>query len=128
MESVVPGAKMALFAAMQAVWAAGEPVNSGYIQAALKGRRGWALSTLLTALGRLCDKGFLSCEKQGWANLYTPLIGEEAYRRSEGRTLLEKLYGNSVTGLVASLVDGKSVGEDALRQLRRMLDQWEGRG
>ncbi|SMC37592.1 BlaI/MecI/CopY family transcriptional regulator [Papillibacter cinnamivorans] len=112
---------------MQAIWAAGGPVNSAYIQGALKGRRDWALSTLLTALNRLRDKGFLSCGKQGWSNLYTPLIGEADYRQSEGRTLLEKLYGNSVTGLVASLVDGNSVGEEDLKELRRMLDQWEER-
>ena len=86
---------------MQAVWAAGEPVSSTYVQQALRGRRDWALGALMTALGRLCDKGFLRREKQGRNNLYAPLIDERTYQQREGRTILERLYGNSVTGLVA---------------------------
>jgi len=112
---------------MQAIWAAEAPVNSGVIQSALKGRRSWALPTLLTVLNRLCEKGFLSCEKQGRSNLYTPLIGEEEYRRREGRTILEKLYGNSVTGLVAALYDGHSISDGDLEDLRKLLDEWEER-
>lgn len=110
---------------MQAVWGAGEPVNSAYIQAALAGKRSWALPTTLTALSRLCDKGFLTSEKQGRSNLYTAEISEETYRRSEGKTILAKLYAGSVTGLVASLYDGKSIGDRDMEELRRFLDSWE---
>lgn len=110
---------------MQAVWGAGTAVNSAYIQEALVGKRNWALPTILTALSRLCDKGFLSSEKQGRGNRYTALIGEEAYRQSEGRSILEKLYGNSVTGLVASLYGGKTIGDKDLAELRDFLEHWE---
>ena len=51
---------------MQAVWGAGEAVNSAYIQAALAGKRNWSSGALGTALNRLCEKGFLACEKRGW--------------------------------------------------------------
>ncbi|WP_298017230.1 BlaI/MecI/CopY family transcriptional regulator [uncultured Dysosmobacter sp.] len=112
---------------MQAIWAAGEPVSSTCVQSALRGRRNWALATLMTALNRLCDKGFLRCEKQGRNNLYTALIDREAYQQQEGRTMLEKLYGNSVTGLVASLYAGKSINDADLAELRRFLADWEER-
>lgn len=112
---------------MQAVWAAGEPVGSALIQSALAGKRSWALPTLLTVLSRLCEKGFLKSERRGRSNLYTALIGEDAYRQKEGRTILEKLYGNSVTGLVAALYDGKSIGDRDMEELRAFLDQWEER-
>lgn len=110
---------------MQAIWAAGEPVSSSWVQAALRGRRDWALATLMTALNRLCDKGFLRCEKHGRNNLYTALIDRETYQQQEGRTMLEKLYGNSVTGLVASLYAGKSIDDTDLAELRRFLADWE---
>jgi predicted transcriptional regulator len=110
---------------MQAIWAAGEPVNSAYIQTALAGKRDWALPTTLTVLSRLCDKGFLSSEKMGRSNLYTAGISEEAYRCSEGKTILEKLYAGSVTGLVASLYDGKSISDRDMAELRQLLDVWE---
>lgn len=111
---------------MQAVWAAGEPVTSTQLQAALKGKRDWALATLMTALNRLCDKGFLRCDREGRKNLYLPLIQQETYRQNEGRTILERVYGNSLTGLVAALYDGKSVSDRDMEELRRFLDEWGG--
>lgn len=110
---------------MQAVWEAGEAVTSKQVLSALEGRRNWALATLMTALNRLCEKGFLRCDKQGWNNFYTPLITQEAYRQSEGRTMLERVYGNSVTGLVAALYAGRSISEQDVADLRKLLDQWE---
>lgn len=110
---------------MQAVWAAGESVSSTYVQQALRGRRDWALGALMTALGRLCDKGFLRREKQGRNNLYAPLIDERTYQQREGRTILERLYGNSVTGLVAALYDGHSISDRDLAELRRFLEEKE---
>lgn len=110
---------------MQAVWDAGRPVNSAYIRSALAGKRDWALPTVLTVLARLCGKGFLSGEKHGRGNLYTAKISREAYQRREGRTILEKLYGGSVTGLVAALYDGKSIGRRDMEKLREFLDGWE---
>ena len=77
---------------MQAVWAAGEPVSSTYVQQALRGRRDWALGALMTALGRLCDKGFLRREKQGRNNLYAPLIDERTYQQREGRIIRQLTY------------------------------------
>lgn len=70
---------------MQAIWAAGKPVNSAYIQAALAGKRDWALPATLTALSRLCDKGFLSSEKQGRSNFTGICItGSAEFSRSYG--------------------------------------------
>jgi hypothetical protein len=37
-----------------------------------KGKRDWALDTLMTVLSRLCDKGYLLCEKRGWSNHFIP--------------------------------------------------------
>ncbi len=111
---------------MQAVWRAEGPVSASEVRAALRGRRDWALATLMTVLKRLCDKGFLLCEKQGRNNLYRALIPEETYQQQEGRTVLEKLYGNSVTGLVASLYAGKSIDDADMAELKRFLEEWEG--
>ena len=110
---------------MQAVWAAEGPVSSVYVQQALRGRRDWALGALMTALRRLCDKGFLRREKQGRNNLYAPLIDEQTYQQREGRTILERLYGNSVTGLVAALYDGNAISSQDLAELRRFLEEKE---
>ena len=41
------------------------------------------------------------------------------------RTILERLYGNSVTGLVAALYDGHSISDRDLAELRRFLEEKE---
>jgi len=110
---------------MQAIWRMEGPVSSSQVQLALRGKRDWALATLMTALDRLCGKGFLRREKQGRNNLYTALISQETYQQWEGQTLLERLYGNSVTGLVASLYEGQSITDEDMEQLRRFLDNWK---
>lgn len=112
---------------MMVVWETGKPVNSSHIQEKLKGRRTWPLPAVATALSRLAEKGFLACEKEGRSNYYRPLISEEAYKAAEGRTFLEKLYGNSFAGMVASLYDSRAIGPEDLEELRRFLDEWEGK-
>ena len=112
---------------MLAVWEAGEPVPSSYVQEKLRGRRDWALPSILTSLSRLVDKGFLTCQKRGKSNWYHPLVSEKDYKAAEGRGLIDRLYGGSFTGMVASLCDGRAIDEDDLAQLRRYLDTLEGK-
>ena len=112
---------------MLAIWGTNGRVNSSYIQEKLKAHRQWTLPAVATALNRLVEKGYLSCEKEGRSNYYRPLISEEAYKAAEGRTFLEKLYGNSFTGMVASLYDSRAIGPEDLEDLRRFLDELEGK-
>ena len=49
------------------------------------------------------------------------------FRSAEGRGLIDRLYGGSFTGMVASLCDGRAIDEDDLAQLRRYLDTLEGK-
>lgn len=112
---------------MLAVWAAEEPVTSGYVQEKLKGSRDWALPAVITSLNRLVDKGFLTCEKQGGRNQYHPRIAEADYKAAESRGLLDRLYGGSFAGLTAALVRDRAIGEAELAELRQFLDQLEGK-
>ena len=112
---------------MLAVWEAGEPVPSSYVQEKLRGRRDWALPSILTSLSRLVDKGFLSCQKRGKSNWYHPLVSEKDYKAAEGRGLIDRLYGSSFTGMVAALYDGQAIGDSDLEQLRKYLDELEGK-
>ena len=108
---------------MLVVWGQECPVSASRVLEGLAGRRSWGLPTLMTVLSRLCAKGFLICEKNGRSNFYTPLVEEADYQEQEGRSLLERLYGNSLPSLVASLHRGGAVGEEELAELRRFLDE-----
>jgi predicted transcriptional regulator len=59
--------------------------------------------------------------------LYHPLVDEGAYKAQESRSALNRLFGGSFRGLVASLVEGDAIGEGDLEDLRAYLDELEGK-
>ena len=108
---------------MQAVWRLVPPVTAAAVQE--QTGKGWKATSVLTFLSRLCDKGFLTCEKRGRQNLYTPRVTQEAYLKSESRSLLDRLCGGSVKNLVACLSDAGALTERDLDELRAFLDAQE---
>lgn len=108
---------------MMIIWEAGSSVNSDYIMERID--KTWTKTTLLNLLTRLCTRGFLDCTKDGRHNIYTPLVAKEEYLQSESKSFLKRLYHNSLTGLVVSLYDGKSVSKDDLRELKRFIEEVE---
>ena len=80
---------------MLVVWAGEGGVTAPAILEGLE--RPLTASALHSYLKRLEEKGFLACEKRGKVNYYTPLVSREEYQRSEGRTILQKLYGGSLS-------------------------------
>lgn len=108
---------------MQVVWNEDHPLTSNYILKQLQGRRKWKLSTLMTSLSRLSDKGYLSCDRSTGSNLYTFMISENEYRTKESRHFLEKLYNNSIQNMVATLYHNQELDTDDIKELRDFLDE-----
>lgn len=111
---------------MMVVWGAGGPVTSSYVCESLKETKQWKITSVLTFLSRLVEKGFLSCIREGKTNLYSAQVGEQEYLQKESRSFLERLYGNSLPSLVASLYRGKAISEEDLLELRRSIDEMTG--
>ena len=110
---------------MQVIWDSGNPVTSNYILKELQGRRKWQLSTLMTSLARLSDKGFVSCDRSTGNNLYTSIISEKEYKAGASRHFLEKLYNNSIQNMVATLYSDQAIKDTDIEELRNFLDQLE---
>lgn len=110
---------------MQVIWSAEKAVTSNYILQELQGRRKWQLSTLMTSLSRLCDKGFAACDRTTGVNLYTSIISENDYKAGKSKDFLERLYNNSLQNLVATLYSNKVIKNSDMEELRRFLDELE---
>lgn len=110
---------------MLAIWNSKNQVTSTYVLEHLQKKRRWALSTVMTSLSRLCEKGFLTCDRTTGSNLYLPLISEEEYKAKESQSFLEKMYGNSFQKLVTNLYDHKIIENTDLEELRRFIDKLE---
>lgn len=113
---------------MLAIWEAREageentPVTSGEVMKRLGEKRSWGITTLMTVLARLVEKGYLSCDRSTRTNYYTPLVEEKEYKERESRTFLNRLHRSSLPSLVSSLYQGGAVNSDDLEELRRFID------
>lgn len=116
------------FEIMQVIWRSEAPVTSNQILKGLQKQRKWQLSTLMTSLSRMADKGFVSCDRSTGTNLYTAIVAEEEYKAKEGKNFLERLYDNSVQNLVASLYGNKVLSDSDITELRSFLDDMQKMG
>ena len=109
---------------MQILWSAREPRTASQILAQLQGRRTWALSTLMTALARLGEKGFVHCDRSTRTNLYTAKVPARDYQAQEGKSLLQHLVQRPHRGphtvLQALKVEGSVVGKRILHKLGKI--------
>lgn len=110
---------------MQVVWDSENPVTSNYILRELQGRRKWQLSTLMTSLSRLADKGFINCDRSTGSNLYTSIISENEYKTGASKHFLEKLYNNSIQNMIATLYNNREIKNSDIEELRDFLDKLE---
>ena len=67
---------------MQAIWACTAPVARTDIEEILFKTHPMAMTTLLTLLTRLSEKGFITIEKNGRRSYYTPCISQEDYLKA----------------------------------------------
>lgn len=109
---------------MQAIWACTAPVARTDIEEILFPEHPMAMTTLLTMLTRLAEKGFISIEKQGRRSLYTPLISQEDYLASQSKTFFEKLCGRNISTFAAALCDSGLTREE-IAELRSLLERDE---
>lgn len=85
---------------MMIIWDANEPVTSAYISEKLKDKKEWKITSVLTFLSRLTEKGFSTSRREGKINIYSAVVGEQEYLKNESKSFLEKLYGNSLMTFV----------------------------
>lgn len=111
---------------MKILWDCGEGVSSAYVMEKLGGKKDWAVTTVLNFLARLADRGFVSVQRNGKSNIYTPLVCEDEYLKSESKSFLDRLHGNSLVSLIASLYGGDAISQDDLEELRRYIDERSG--
>lgn len=113
---------------MKAVWSIKSEINTTEIKKILDKNRPWNVSALQTLLNRLIDRGFLDTYKNGKNKCYTVLINEEDYISFENKSFLKKINNSSITKLVASLYDSKSISNDDLMELSKFIEDKTGGG
>ena len=107
---------------MQIVWNNTPPVARSTIEKELDDEKQLAPSTIITFLNRLCEKGFLSLERKGRTNYYTPLVSRRSYLAQESRSILDRLYGGSLANFATALCDS-GISREEIETLRELLER-----
>ena len=108
---------------MMIIWRAEKPVTRTEIEEKLNEERKLSATAILSFLSRLQEKGFLKIDKQGKSNIYTPIIKERDYTKKESKSILQKMYHNSVKSFMSALYDGDNLSEDDMKELQSFIDE-----
>lgn len=107
---------------MQAVWACTPPVYRQDIETQLQDSHPMAMTTLLTLLTRLSEKGYIRIEKTGRRSQYIPLVLRKDYLADQGRRLWDRLCRGRVSDLASALC-GIGLSREEIDQLQKLLDE-----
>ena len=113
---------------MKVIWEEGGTLSTSEIKNLLERSRPWNVSALQTLLNRLISRGFLESHKEGKNRFYRRLVEEKDYLAVENRLFLEKMNNRSLTKLVASLYESRSVSEEDLDELAAFIREKTGGG
>ena len=95
---------------MGVLWREGE-VTAKHISDVLAKEIGWNMNTTYTLIKRCIKKGAIE--------------RREEYKASEGRGLIDRLYGGSADKLFASLLSRKKLSAEELQRLRDIVSELE---
>lgn len=79
------------------------------------------LTTVLTLISRLNEKGFVKTEKHGRINYYTPLVPEEQYKNEAAAEFVGSVYKNSPISLMSALFDIGAIKKEDIDEFRRQI-------
>ena len=112
---------------MEKLWD-GAPQTITQLTAGLEEETGWSKHTVISFLNRMEKKGAVTYRENGRAKEYFPAYVREEATVEEAERFLDRVFSGSLGLMVSSLVEGKHLKEEELRELRDILDRAEGGG
>lgn len=109
---------------MRILWSAVSPMTGKEIMEALEGKQ-WKITTVLTLLSRLAEKGFIKSEKYGRGNRYMSIVTEKEYKKMCSKSFLEEFFEGSAKNFFAALYDDNELSESDLNELKAILERGE---
>ena len=85
----------------------------------------WAYTTVQTLLVRLERKGYVACDRSGFAHVFRALVSRDELMRRRLSELAQQLSDGVATPLVLALVEENRFSAQEIEQFRRLLDQLE---
>ncbi|MEA5083497.1 MAG: BlaI/MecI/CopY family transcriptional regulator [Lachnospiraceae bacterium] len=109
---------------MKIIWAHKNPLTNKAIISFIPNNQ-WKVTTVLTLITRLIDKGFLKVEKKGRISLYSYIVSEDEYRTMCSKKFLDEFYQGSFKNFFAALYSADEISQSDFDKLREILDKRE---
>ena len=107
---------------MNELWALGEGTVHDVLGQLPEGRD-LAYTSAATILRILEQKEFVTSRKEGKRHVFIPAMEKDAYQIRSLKDLSARLFDDTPAALVARLVDDESLSEEALGQIRALVDR-----
>ena len=108
-------------AVMEVVWEKNEATVQE-VRAAIKGRKRAAYTTVLSVLQKLEKAGWVRHRAEGRAYVYSPLRSREQEGSSALWRFIDGVFRGDPMLMFQHLMDGNRLDDEALAELRRMID------
>ena len=89
----------------------------------MKDKHEWSLAVILNLLARLTERGFVTAEKQGKYKLYSAVVKQDDYLQQESKSIIDRIFGGSVSKLVSCLYNGKNLSDEDIKSLKAFIDE-----
>ena len=107
---------------MEAVWVLGRATVRD-VQEHLSSARPMARNTVLTMMGILRDKGFLTSLREGRTDVYMPAVSREQVSRHSLDDVLSRFFGGSARALVSQLLQSEELDPEEIKAIRREVNR-----
>ena len=107
---------------MDLVWEH-QPINSTALSKLCLEKLGWKKSTVFNLIRKLGERGILRNENA----TVTALVAREQVLSQESEAVVERSFGGSLPSFVAAFLSGKRLSHQEAEDLRRLIDESEGR-
>jgi len=107
---------------MNELWALGEGTVRDVLEQ-LPAERDLAYTSAATILRILEQKEFVTSRKEGKQHVYIPSLAKDTYQTRSLKDLSMKLFDDTPASLVARLVSDEELSEEALGQIRALVDR-----
>lgn len=84
-------------------------------------------TTVLKLLQIMTEKDMVSRNEESRAHVYEPRVPAEKTKRHLVNDLLQRAFAGSASQLMLHALDGKKTSREEIQEIRRVLDDYEGR-
>lgn len=125
MNKTLPKISEAEWRLMKILWKKA-PITANHLVETLSGEVMWNHRTIKTLLNRLVKKKALGFEKVGRTYNYYPVVAEADCVRSERKSFLNRVYGGSLSPMLAAFLKDTKLSPKEIEELKQILEQEKG--